>query len=66
MNIIHKSHLTTREEIKSLGGDVATIITHLQERIAQGEGWNHHLHLDDTQTVVGLWWQSPKQVELGQ
>lgn len=65
-NMIHKARDKAREEIKSLGGDVSTIITRLEERIANGEGWVYHLRLDDKQTVVGLWWQSPEQVELGQ
>jgi hypothetical protein len=63
-NMMGKVHSEARREVKALGGDVASIIARLQEKIRRGENWTYHLHLDENQTVTGLWWQSPEQAEL--
>lgn len=65
-NMINKVRAEGRAEVNALGGDVASIIAKLQEKIQNGEGWRYHLRLDEKSTVVGLWWQSPEQAELGQ
>jgi MULE transposase domain len=63
-NMMGKVRMEARREVKALGGDVASIIAKLQERIRSGENWTYHLRLDENQTVIGLWWQSPEQAEL--
>ena len=47
-----------------LGGDVAAIIASLEEKNSHGEGWEWKLKLDENSTVIGLFWQSPLQIEL--
>jgi hypothetical protein len=50
--------------VQVLGGDVAAILSSLEKKIGQGESWHYKLKLDKNQTVVGLFWQSPTQIEL--
>ena len=63
-NLINASRAHAHEEIDSLGGDVATIIAHLQEKQSEDLGWTYDLHLNEQQQVIGLWWQSPVQAGL--
>ena len=63
-NLINASRAHAREEIDSLGGDVATIIAHLQEKQSEDPGWTYDLRLNEQQQVIGLWWQSPVQAGL--
>ena len=63
-NMINRTRSETHHEVQALGGDVASIIANLQEKNRAGENWTYYLHLDENQTVVGLWWQSPDQAAL--
>lgn len=65
-NVINKAHREAQEEVKSLGGDVTSILASLDKQIANGEGWHYKLKLDKDQVVTGLFWQSPTQIELCQ
>ncbi|KAF8576145.1 hypothetical protein K439DRAFT_1623077 [Ramaria rubella] len=62
-NILNMARTEGRAEVSRLGGDIATVIAHLDFKIADGEGWRYKLQLDDSR-VVGLWWQSPEQAQL--
>ena len=63
-NIITKARQEAREAVASLGGDVAAIIASLQKKIDEEHGWKYDLKLNNSQTVTGIWWQSPLQAEL--
>lgn len=63
-NLINSARIEARREIASLGGDIATILTNLQQKRAEDSRWNHELRLNENQQVIGLWWQSPIQAEL--
>lgn len=63
-NMMNKARLEGRREIEALGGDIGTIIASLQQKNAEGGGWHFELRLDESQTVIGLFWQSPLQVAL--
>ena len=63
-NMMGQVHSEARREVEALGGDVASIIAKLQEKIRSSENWTYHLRLDENQTVISLWWQSPEQAEL--
>ncbi|KAH7903228.1 hypothetical protein BJ138DRAFT_1020965, partial [Hygrophoropsis aurantiaca] len=65
-NMINQVRQQAQKDVQALGGDVAAIITCIQSKIDEGERWNYRLRLDESQTVVGLWWQSPDQNELSQ
>ncbi|KAF8577144.1 hypothetical protein K439DRAFT_1622334 [Ramaria rubella] len=62
-NILNAARAEGREEV-SWVGDMATIIARLDAKIADGEGWQYKIRLDNSQKVVGLWWQSPEQAQL--
>lgn len=63
-NMIDKVRREGREEVRALGGDIPSIISALQEKNRNGEGWNYDLQFDEEQVVTGLWWQSPEQAKL--
>lgn len=63
-NMINTARATARKDIEALGGDVASIISSLKKKMDEEHGWRYELSLDETQTVVGIWWQSSTQNEL--
>lgn len=63
-NLVNASRANARKEIEALGGDTAAIIESLAAKKNEDSRWEYHLLLDETQTIVGLWWQSPTQAEL--
>lgn len=65
-NLINASRRDARQEIEALGGDVSAILASLREKADREHGWVFDLRLDENQTVIGLWWQSPTQAELTQ
>ncbi|KAJ7607827.1 hypothetical protein DFH06DRAFT_971911, partial [Mycena polygramma] len=60
-NMMNKARREAREEVDSLGGDMASIITEVTRKGETEHGWRHSLRLNDQQVVVGFWWQSPIQ-----
>ena len=64
-NVMNKARSEARKEVENLGGDVRAIIASLEQKRLEGHGWVYHIKLDETQTVTGVWWQSPLQAELG-
>ena len=64
-NIINQARKNAREDVERLGGDVNAVLTDLRQRNEAGEGWSYHIRLDDSQTLVALWWQSNAQARLG-
>ena len=63
-NIAAKARQEARNSVASLGGDIPAIIASLQKNTEDEHGWKYHLKLNDSQTVTGVWWQSPLQAEL--
>ncbi|KAF8578060.1 hypothetical protein K439DRAFT_1621609 [Ramaria rubella] len=63
-NAINNACARAWADVEQLGGDFASIINNLQQKVANGEVWTHSLKLDDNGKVVGLWWQSPEQAAL--
>lgn len=63
-NIVTKVCQEVRDIVASLDGDIPTIIAGLQKKMGEEHGWKYHLTLNDSQTVTGIWWQSPCQAEL--
>ena len=61
-NMVNAARRNARNEVIGLGGDVNAVVGWLRERTDQG--WKYRLQIDDDQVVVGIWWQSPRQVEL--
>jgi hypothetical protein len=63
-NLINSARMEARREVDSLGGDIAAILASLQQKRLEDSRWNYELRLNENQQVVGLWWQTPIQVEL--
>ena len=63
-NIATKARQEARAAVASLGGDIPAIIASLQKNTEDEHGWKYHLKLNDSQTVTGVWWQSPLQADL--
>lgn len=63
-NMLNKARRAGRNEVAALGGDVSAILASLAAKNAEEGGWVFTLRLDETGTVIGLFWQSPRQVEL--
>ena len=63
-NIATKARQEARDAVALLGGDIPAIIASLQNKMEDEHGWKYHLKLNDSQTVTGVWWQSPLQAEL--
>lgn len=63
-NMLNSARKEAQKEVSALGGDVATILSQLQAKSQEEHGWQYHIRLDDDQTLVGLWWQSPAQARL--
>lgn len=63
-NLINEARTSARQEVDALGGDIATILESLRVKAEQEHGWKYVIRLDESQTVIGLWWQSPVQSEL--
>ena len=61
-NIVNAARRNARNEVIELGGDVNAVVGWLREHA--DEGWKNQLQIDDDQVVVGIWWQSPRQVDL--
>jgi hypothetical protein len=63
-NVMNQARREACDVIKELGGDVASILSSLQGMNDAGEGWSYKIRLDETQRVVGIWWQSAIQAQL--
>ncbi|KAF8577471.1 hypothetical protein K439DRAFT_1533343 [Ramaria rubella] len=63
-NAINNACARAWADVEQLGGNFASIINNLQQKVANGEVWTYSLKLDDNGKVVGLWWQSPEQAAL--
>lgn len=63
-NIMNEARSQARASILQLGGDFAAIIKSLETSAAEDRGWNWRIKLDDTGTVIAIWWQSPVQSAL--
>ena len=59
---MNAAHRNSCNEVNELGGDVNAVVSWLREHTDQD--WKYQLQIDDDQVVVGIWWQSPCQVEL--
>jgi hypothetical protein len=65
-NLINEARAQQARDIKTLGGDVASILANLQQLKDEDPQWTFDIRLDSTQCMVVLWWQSPTQAELTQ
>ncbi len=63
-NVMNLARKETRDQVKALGGDVATIITLIEEKRENGELWRYRMKLNGDGVLVALWWQSPTQFDL--
>jgi hypothetical protein len=62
-NLINEARQEAQDHVAQLGGDMQAIISELEQRSAQELGWFFRLRLDVNQVVIGIFWQSPRQVE---
>ena len=63
-NIMNEARSQAHKAVRQLGGDFAAIINTLEKLAAEERGWNWRIKLDNTGTVVAIWWQSPIQSAL--
>lgn len=63
-NMLNAARAEAAEHIQSLGGDVTAVMNSLRAKAAREPGWNWDMQLDENQTVVSLFWQSPVQTDL--
>lgn len=60
-NMLNKLRAERRVEVVAKGGDFQAIITHVHQRIEEGEDWFIRIRLDETGTITAIFWQSPNQ-----
>jgi hypothetical protein len=63
-NLINAARREAREEVRTLGGDIPSVLAKLRELKELDPRWDWDVLLDEKQVVIGLWWQSPIQADL--
>ncbi|KAJ3568104.1 hypothetical protein NP233_g5933 [Leucocoprinus birnbaumii] len=63
-NIMNAARREARAAVTELGGDFPAVLAHLQSLSQNESGWDYRPRLDESNTVVALWWQSPAQADL--
>ncbi|KAF9058961.1 hypothetical protein BDP27DRAFT_1503192, partial [Rhodocollybia butyracea] len=63
-NLIAASRQLARKDTQDLGGNMSAILRSLEEKNRTDPGWRYHIRVNESSTVVAVFWQSPLQVEL--
>jgi hypothetical protein len=63
-NMRNKARKEAREAVDALGGDFAAILASLEEKNRTEPGWDYAVQIDEQNTLITIWWQSPTQKQL--
>lgn len=63
-NLMNESRREYAAEINRMGGDIASVLTRLQDENARGAGYIYHTQFNSRNELTAIWWQSRRQQQL--
>ncbi|KAF7361212.1 hypothetical protein MSAN_01153300 [Mycena sanguinolenta] len=63
-NLLNTARSEARRDIERLGGDAASVLDSLTKKADTEHGWRYSVRLNNDQVLIGIFWQSPVQVDL--